>query len=88
MIIMSIRLVLFFCPLCKSHNITLSINNYPGYLKNTFFDIYRCIECNASFINTEKLDLNIYNFIYQSYQKKSYIIVLKNFLLQIHYNNL
>jgi 2-polyprenyl-3-methyl-5-hydroxy-6-metoxy-1,4-benzoquinol methylase len=58
------------CLLCSISSKTV-INNFPGYLKNTFFKIYYCKKCNTSFIDPKKVDEKIYEKIYSQLERKN-----------------
>lgn len=55
------------CPICKSNKARLTYENYPGYFYVNY-NIYGCINCNTSFIDTSKLDPSIYEKIYSELQ--------------------
>ncbi len=53
------------CPLC--HNPAMvKYNNHPSYIKNQFYEIIYCNNCNTSFVNTGKINEDIYNQIYNN----------------------
>lgn len=60
---MSDRLI---CKICNEKDTIQIYENYPGYVENTFFDIWECKSCNTQFINTEQIDDNLYDIIYSS----------------------
>jgi 2-polyprenyl-3-methyl-5-hydroxy-6-metoxy-1,4-benzoquinol methylase len=52
-----------FCPICKNASINMIFKNFPGYY-DSFYDIFTCLNCNTSFIDTYDLNTNIYNRVY------------------------
>ncbi len=59
------------CPICKSKNTKLKCSNLEGYynIKN---DIFECLKCDIQFINTTKLDTQIYDKIYSTNKTPGY----------------
>jgi len=53
------------CSICKNKDSKLKIKDYPGYIENSYFDIYYCDKCDTSFIDTKNINLSIYNTIYK-----------------------
>ncbi len=71
------------CTICNNQKTKLIYSDYPGYVKGTYFDIYKCRQCNAHFadltnntVELKKLYETIYsknipgNEQYRGYLKK------------------
>jgi len=54
------------CIICGNTDSKIIFNNYPGYMKGTSFNIYKCKFCNSHFINNEMDMKFIYDIIYSS----------------------
>jgi 2-polyprenyl-3-methyl-5-hydroxy-6-metoxy-1,4-benzoquinol methylase len=53
------------CILCNS-NSELIFNNLNGYIKESYYDIYNCKNCNLNFINPIIDSKNVYDSIYRN----------------------
>lgn len=51
------------CPIC-SKTVSTAFTNHPSYIRNRFYDIFFCINCNASFVNPGAPGPEIYNELY------------------------
>ncbi len=63
------------CKICGNHKGELRYSNSPGYVKNQFFDVYHCRECNTSFVplNISEKDLkSLYERIYLNSRIRGY----------------
>ena len=56
------------CPICNKQSIC-KYENMKGYIEGSFFDIYECGSCLASFADPLKSSAEIYNFIYRQANK-------------------
>jgi SAM-dependent methyltransferase len=55
------------CPICRSENAALFLAGHPGYQEPQTFDIWRCPDCNTSFVNAEGVETGpIYDSIYRN----------------------
>lgn len=54
------------CKICQSDKCNIIYENYPGFVENTFFDIYRCENCNSHFIICESSITELYEIIYNA----------------------
>jgi 2-polyprenyl-3-methyl-5-hydroxy-6-metoxy-1,4-benzoquinol methylase len=63
------------CIICNESKTKLAIKDYPGYIQDTFFDIFYCPSCNTSFMDTSKYDKDIYDKIYQLANKNPESII-------------
>lgn len=54
------------CVICGSLDSKIIFKNYPGYIENTFFDIYKCNDCDSHFVITTNEIKNIYDIIYSN----------------------
>lgn len=54
------------CIICNNKNTKLIFSKFPGYIENTYYKIYQCDSCNSQFINTNNINLNIYDKIYSN----------------------
>lgn len=54
------------CLICDNSDTVLIKKQHPGYVEGSFFDIYHCRNCNANFIQTDKIDNSIYDVIYSN----------------------
>jgi 2-polyprenyl-3-methyl-5-hydroxy-6-metoxy-1,4-benzoquinol methylase len=52
------------CLICDQTKTKLAIKDYPGYIQDTFFDIFYCPSCNTSFMDISNYDDEIYEKIY------------------------
>lgn len=52
------------CPMCKSEDIQLLYEDYPGYVRGTYYNINKCNNCNIQFVYPNDFDENIYDIIY------------------------
>lgn len=52
------------CPLCDGEAVQTYVG-MKGYIENSKFDIYECINCDASFVSPLLSDESIYNHIYR-----------------------
>ncbi len=63
------------CKICGNSGIHMYHKNYPGFVENTFFDIYRCNNCNTNFssvkISSEELN-QLYEKIYSNKNAQGY----------------
>ncbi|MFH1096809.1 MAG: methyltransferase domain-containing protein [Candidatus Desantisbacteria bacterium] len=55
------------CGLCRG-NALLRYEKMKGYIEGSFFDIYECSFCNATFVDPLKSDEKIYDYIYKQVQ--------------------
>ena len=60
------------CVVCKSQDCKLIMKNHNGYVKGTFYDIFKCNECDTHFIDITKLNKKVYEDIYSSESTPSY----------------
>ncbi len=63
------------CKICCDSNIHIYHKNYPGFVENTFFDIYRCNNCNTNYssVNISSEELNqLYEKIYSNKNAQGY----------------
>ena len=54
------------CVICGGSDSTIIFKNYPGYVENTFFDIYKCNDCDSHFIIGTNDLKKIYDIIYSN----------------------
>ncbi len=63
------------CKICGNSDIYIYHKNYPGFVENTFFDIYRCNNCNTNFsgvsVSNEELS-QLYEKIYSNKNAQGY----------------
>jgi len=55
------------CGLCRG-NALLRYEKMKGYIEGSFFDVYECSSCNATFVDPLKSDEKIYDYIYKQVQ--------------------
>ena len=60
------------CIICDSFNTKLLYEKYPGYIEGSFFNIYKCKDCDSHFILTEKDEKYLYDIIYSSTNSVGY----------------
>ena len=60
------------CPICKSSKIRKKYSNFPGYIEETFFDIFECTECDVQFIDSGSVGTKIYEIIYSQKNTPGY----------------
>lgn len=60
------------CIICGERDSQIIYNNYPGYIKGTFFEIYKCNFCDSHFISPEKDIKYIYDIIYSNTNTSGY----------------
>lgn len=56
------------CPLCGAET-KCTYEHMKGYIEGTFFDIYECMDCWASFVDPLSSDEKVYNAIYNQAEK-------------------
>jgi SAM-dependent methyltransferase/O-antigen/teichoic acid export membrane protein len=54
------------CPICASPATSMIQRDHPGYMTGTFFNIYRCLECDTHFIDPMRIQPNVYDLIYST----------------------
>jgi len=54
------------CVICGGCNCKVIFKNYPGFVENTFFDIWKCNDCDSHFIITTNEIKKIYEIIYSN----------------------
>ncbi len=60
------------CIICNNNNVDIFYENYTGYVENSNYNILRCSKCKSHFIDTTKIDLDIYNKIYNNTKTPGY----------------
>ncbi len=60
------------CVICGVRDSSIIYNNYPGYIKGTFFEIYKCNFCGSHFISAERDIKYIYDIIYSNTNTSGY----------------
>jgi len=60
------------CPLCESNDSNIIYKDYPGYLEKTTFDIYKCNNCNSHFVDSSKINKDIYQKVYNDSSTEGY----------------
>ncbi len=61
------------CPICHSSTPPqLITKDYTGYVKNTHFDLFKCLNCETHFMDMSKLDPKLYNEIYTKQDVAAY----------------
>lgn len=53
------------CLVCNNPNAELAFKNYPGYINETYYDIFNCHVCDTSFMDISNYDKDIYEKIYE-----------------------
>ena len=54
------------CVICGGCNCKVIFKNCPGFVENTFFDIWKCNDCDSHFIITTNEIKKIYEIIYSN----------------------
>lgn len=54
------------CPICENSNSQVIYKNYPGYLKDSSYEINKCFNCDSHFIVPKEDSHKIYDIIYSS----------------------
>lgn len=54
------------CMVCDSEDVKLIFKKHQGYVKGTYYDIFKCLNCGTHFIDKFKLDKKVYDQIYSS----------------------
>ncbi len=52
------------CIICKNENVRVIYSSFPGYVENSFYDIYKCESCRTHFILTQDNLSSLYEKIY------------------------
>lgn len=52
------------CMICGSASVIKIYSRFPGYIKGTYFDIFKCSTCDTQFISTDNSPSEIYDVIY------------------------
>ena len=60
------------CRVCNSKNIQIVFKNYPGYVEESSFDIFKCDDCECHFIFTGESTNKLYDIIYSSINSAGY----------------
>ena len=60
------------CLICGNFETELIFKNYPGYIQDNFFNIYKCSICDSHFIKIEDDTKKLYSLIYSSHNTAGY----------------